>query len=188
MADPSTLGMIGGIGSSIVGGIMSAQGARQQGKAAQQMGLFQAGIASINAGIARQNANYIRQQGEVQAQRFGMGAKSRMADIVSAQGASGLDVGSGSSKMVQDSFKVVSDMDMAQIRANAAKAAYDYDIQAQSHDLESIGHLMGVENAKAATRINVMSSIVGSASSVADKWMSYSRFAPSSGKLFGFGG
>lgn len=188
MADPSTIGMIGSVGASIAGGLLSAQGARQQGKAAQQMGMFQAGIASINASIARQNANYIRQQGEVQAQRFGMGARSRMGDIVSAQGASGLDVGSGSSKMVQESAKIVSDMDMAQIRSNAAKAAYDYDIQAQSHDLESIGHMMGVENTKAATRLNVMSSIVGSAASVADKWMSYSRFAPSAGSMFGFGG
>lgn len=188
MADPATIGMIGGAGASIAGGLISAAGARQSGRAAQQMGMFQAGIASINAQIARQNANYIRQQGEVQAQRFGMGARAKMGDIVSAQGASGLDVGSGSAKMVQESYKVVSDMDMAQIRSNAAKAAYDYDIQAQSHDLESIGHLMGVENAKKATSLNVMSSIIGSASSVADKWMAYSRFAPTSGNMFGFGG
>lgn len=174
MADP-TMMMAAGATSSILGGIVSASGAKASGKAAQQMGMYQAGIAKINADISRQNANYVRQQGEVQAHRYGMGARARMGEIEAGQGASGLDISSGSSKAVRESAKIVSDMDMAQIRQNAAKAAYDFDLQAQSHELESVGSMLGAKTAERAANINAASSIIGSAASVADKWLIYSR-------------
>lgn len=174
MAEPGMM-MALGAGSNILGGLLSAGGAKASGKAAQQMGLYQAGIAKINADIARQNANYVRQQGEAQAQRYGMGARARMGEIEAGQSASGLDVSSGSSKAVRESAKVVSDMDLMQIRQNAAKAAYDYDVQAQSHELESLGSMLGVKTAGKTADINIASSIIGSAASVADKWLMYNR-------------
>lgn len=172
MADPM---MIAGTGASILGGVLGASGAMKTGAAAKQMGMYQAGIAKLNADISRQNAAYAQFAGDIQARQYGMGARARMGEILAGQSASGLDVGSGSAKDVRASAKLVSDMDMAQIRANAAKTAYDYEIQAQSHEVEAAGQMMGANVSAQAGRINAMTSILGGASSVADKWLAYNR-------------
>lgn len=169
--------MAAGTGASILGGILGAGGAMQTSSAAKQMGMFQAGVAQLNAQIARQNAAYAQFSGDVQAQRYGMGARARMGEITAGQSASGLDIGSGSAKDVRAGAKLVSDMDMAQIRANAAKTAYDYEIQAKTHELEAVGSAMGAGFAGKAGRINAATSIIGGASSVADKWMMYNRLS-----------
>jgi hypothetical protein len=172
MADPVTTGMAAvGMGTSIFGAITGAQGARASGAAAQQMGMYQVGVAQMNARIARQNAEYADFQGEKEAHNYGMQAAQRMGHIKAAQGASGLDVNSGSAKDVQDSQSMVTSMDLAQLRQNAAKAAYDYRAQASAFDIEAMGAAMGAQNAVSASRINATTSIISGAASVADRWM-----------------
>lgn len=175
MADPATL-TIASMGTSILGGILGASGASASGASASQMGMYQAAIAMQNAQIAKQNSAYATAQGEQSAMKYGMEARQRQGEIIGAQSASGLDVGSGSNKAVQDSQHLVSSMDMAQIRANAAKAAYDYKVQANSFNQEAMLDTMGANNARAASRTNAMASIVGAASSVADKWLKASEY------------
>jgi hypothetical protein len=171
----STALTAGSMGLSALGGILGASGASAQGSAASQLGMYQAGIAMQNAAIAKQNAAYESAQGEQSAAKYGMGARQRMGEIKTAQSASGLDVGSGSNKAVQESQHLVSNMDMAQIRANAAKASFDYQVQAKSFEQQAQLDIMGANNAKAASRTNALASIVGSASSVADKWLQASK-------------
>jgi len=172
MGDPVTTTMaVGSMGMSVLGGLSAASGARAQGAAASQMGMFQAGVAQMNARIARQNAEYADYQGEKEAAKYGMGAAQRMGEIKAAQGASGLDVNSGSSRDVQTSQSLVTNMDLSQIRENAAKAAYDYRVQATGFDMEALGATMGASNAVSAARTNATTSIISAASSVADKWM-----------------
>lgn len=175
MADPATISAGVGIGSTILGGIFGASGAQAQGQAAQQMGMFQAGIALRNAQIAKQNAVYASVQGEQEAMRYGMGARQAAGEIRAQQGASGLDVNTGSNATVRESQQLVSSMDMAQIRQNAAKAAYDYRVQASGFQTEALGDIMGAQNAMSAARMNAESSIIGTASSVASKWMEASK-------------
>ena len=167
----STALTAGSMGLSALGGILGASGARAQGSAASQLGMYQAGIALQNAAIAKQNSAYASAEGEQSAMKYGMEGRQRQGEIIGAQSASGLDIGSGSNKLVQDSQHLVSSMDMAQIRANAAKAAFDYQVQAKSFEQEATLDIMGAQNAKAASRTNALASIVGGASSVADKWM-----------------
>ena len=171
MAEPATI--LGGlsIGTSVLGGIMGAKSAKAAGNSAWQMGLYQAGIAKQNAEIARQNADYASVEGEQQAMKYGMKARQQAGDIAAAQSASGLDVNTGSAKDVRDSQHLVSTMDMDQIRRNAAKAAFDYRVTAANYEQEAMTSLMGGANAKSAANTNMWSSIIGSASSVADKWL-----------------
>lgn len=170
MADPATLTAVS-MGTSVLGGILGASSASSQGAAASSMGMYQAAIALQNQQIAKQNAAYATAEGEQSAAKYGMAARQRAGEIVSAQAASGLDVGSGSNKEVQESQHLVSQMDMAQIRQNAAKAAYDFKVQANSFGQEAMLDTMGANNARAASRTNALASIVGAASSVADKWL-----------------
>jgi hypothetical protein len=171
----STALTAGSMGLSALGGILGASGASASGASASQLGMYQAGIAMQNAAIARQNAAYASAQGEQEAAKYGMGARQKAGEILTAQSASGLDVGSGSAKAVRDSQHLVSSIDMAQIRANAAKAAYDYNVQAGSFQQEAMLDIMGAKNAKAASKTNALTSIVGAASSVADKWLQASK-------------
>lgn len=176
MADPFTAGaaIIGG-GSSILSGILGAQGAGQAGAAAKGQALYQAGVAIKNAQIAEQNSEYALNAGEQNAMRAGMKGAQQAGAIKAAQSASNLDVNSGSAKAVQDSQKLVTQMDMNTIRSNAAKTAYDYRVQAGSLRDQAGLYLTAGANAEAASKTNAEASIIGAAGSVAGKWMQASQ-------------
>lgn len=159
-----------GIGTTIAGGVVAAQGAKTTAAATQQAYNYQAGVAQINSKIDLQNADYSRDQGEREAELYGLKAGQTEANIKVAQAASGLDVNSGSAKDVQSSQKVVAGIDMAQIRSNAAKVAYDYDVKSTMDLNQSTLDVIGGENAKIAGDIQAESSILGTVGSVATKW------------------
>ena len=164
------VGMIG-MGASLAGGILGAEGAQQTAAAQQQMYNYQAGVAKINSQIDLQNADYARNQGELQAMQFGLKASQQEGHIRSQQSASNLDVNSGSNLDVQTSQKKLDSMDMTQIRSNAAKTAYDFDVKSTMDLNQSTLDVMAGQNAKTAGDINAMASIVGSVGSVSSKWM-----------------
>ena len=139
MAEPTTLMAGAGIGTSVLGSLFGASGASASGAASSQMSQYQAGVALLNAKIAKQNADYAIMEGEQSAMKYGLGARQRKGEIVAAQSASGLDVTSGSARDVQISQDTVTRIDMDQIRRNAAKAAYDYSIEAVKYTAEEIG-------------------------------------------------
>lgn len=215
------------IGSSIAGGLFGAMGAATKsageqtqirgqmlgtiGKAFQfdvesqsykwKSGVeeYQAAVARNNKVIAEQNANYERDVGEVQAQQVGMKARSDYGQMVAAQGASGIDVNSGSAVGVRAGMIDVGFHDQQVTRANAAHIAYGYEVQATQFEAEAAIHSTTAEmdriqadNAttaanitrsalplqedainlsKTAGTIGVLSSLTGAAGSVANKWM-----------------
>lgn len=163
------MGIIG-IGASIAGGITSAEGAKTTAAATQQSYNYQAGVAQINSAIDLQNADYARAQGETQAMQYGMKEAQTLGQIKTAQAASGIDVNSGSATAVQASERTVGAIDTAQIRTNAAKAAYDYDVKSTMDLNQSTLDVMAGNNAITAGNIQAESSILGSVGSVASKW------------------
>ena len=160
-----------GMGASLAGGIMGAVGAEKTAAAQQQMYNYQAGIAQINSKIDLQNADYARNVGEIQATNYGIKAAQELGNIKTAQSASNIDVNSGSAVDVRTSQSKVAQMDLTQIRSNAAKTAYDFDVKSTMDLNQSTLDIMGGENAKQAGDINAMSSIIGSVGSVSSKWM-----------------
>jgi hypothetical protein len=160
-----------GMGATLAGGILGAVGAEKTGAAQQQMYNYQAGVAKINSQIDLQNADYARNQGEIQATQFGLKEAQQEANIKVAQSASNLDVNSGSAVDVQRSQRTLGQMDLTQIRSNAAKVAYDFDVKSTMDLNQSTLDVMAGANAKTAGDINAMSSIIGSVGSVSSKWM-----------------
>jgi hypothetical protein len=159
-----------GMGASLAGGILGAVGAEKSGQAQQAMYNYQAGVAKINSQIDLQNADYARKQGEIQATQFGLKEAQVEAGIKTTQAASNLDVNSGSNLDVQRSQRTLGQMDMAQIRSNAAKTAYDFDVKSTMDLNQSTLDVVAGQNAKTAGDIQAMSSIIGSVGSVATKW------------------
>lgn len=170
MNSPTSIGEVG-LGSTALGGIFSAFGAGESGAAQKGMYDYQASVAEINSQIALQNADYARQQGEGQAQAFGISAAQRAGQIKVAQASSGLDINSGSAVQVRQSQKLVTDMDLNQIRSNAAKTAYDYDVQSVNFTNQAQIDTFSGQQAELAGDINIGSSIIGTAGSVSAKWL-----------------
>lgn len=165
-----TLGAVG-LGTSLVGGILSAFGAKRQGEANSKMYAYQAQVARYNAQIDKQNADYARYAGERSAANFGMKQAQTEATIRNNQAASGLDVNSGSAAQIQASARKVGQIDMATIRENAAKTAYDYEVKAVN-DLNQAGlYDAASSNARSAGNLNMMASLISTAGSVSSKWM-----------------
>jgi len=228
MADPISMGVMGaiGIGGTILGGVSKVAGAAitaqgQQlsiqgqmlntiGKAFQydveaqeyryksEEEQYLAAVSKMNQQIALQNANYERDKGEVEASAQGMQDRYARGATLASQAASGIDVNSGSSTAVRESMVELSQYNQALIRANAAKVAYGYDVEATQHEAQAAIHTMtaALDTAQAqnattaagitraalpleqqaynlagtAGTINMLGSIASTAGSVATKW------------------
>lgn len=170
MASPTDVGSAG-LGANAAGSVISAYGAYQGGKATSAMYGYQAQVARINSNIELQNADYARQQGEIQATQYGRKAAQQQGAIRAAQGASGLDVNSGSNKGVQTSQQETTRIDLNQIRSNAAKTAYDFDVKS-TEDINQAGlYDTASTNAMKAGELGAVTSLVGGAGSVSSKWL-----------------
>lgn len=160
-----------GIGSSLAGGMMSAFGASDKAKSESQMYGYNAHVARLNAQIDKQNADYASNVGEDKAYVEGLKGAQTLGAIKVSQGASGLDVNSGSNKDVQTSQGIINKINTDTIRSNAAKTAYDYQVKAgQEKDQAAVYDKAGA-NATRAGMINVASSLVSTAGSVSSKWL-----------------
>lgn len=170
MADATNIGYLQ-MGTTFLGSLTSAFGAFMGGEAQQQMYDYQAGVAKLNAQIAEQNATYARNVGEMQAMQVGLEGGQRMGQIRAAQGASGLDVNTGSAKQVQTSQAQITGTEVAAVRSNAAKTAYNYQVEGVQYQTQAQLDTLAGQNARTAGMVGAMSSIVGGASSVANEWL-----------------
>lgn len=170
MADPVSAMAAVGVGSKIGGAIMGASGAAFSGKAQRNMYGYQSGMALVNKSIAEGNADYTRKVGEINAGESGLKSRFQMGKITAAQGASGLDVNRGSAPDVRAGQQMIAQTDQSIIRASAARRAYAYDNEALKYGSESDLDIMSAKVTGKATKLNIASSLLGGASSVADKW------------------
>jgi len=170
MADPVTLGTIGLAASGASGGL-GIIGSLFGGAAKAESYKYQSSMAWYNAAIAKQNEKYSLDVGEQQAMRQGIAGAAQAGQIKAAQGASGIDVNSGSAKQVQESQHLVSQMDLQAIREKAAKTAYDFSVQATNYENQAKGLSKAASNARTEGILGAVSSFVGTAGSVASKWL-----------------
>lgn len=169
MASPSVMGNIG-IGASGAGSLLSAFGALQGGQAQQQMFNYQAGVANLNSQLALQNRDLALATGETEEEKYGMGAAQRAGSIRAGEGASGIDLGSGSKAAVQSSQQLVSDIDLSTIHNNAAQKAYNFQVQSTEDVAQAGAYTAAGSNAAEAGQIKALGSLVSGAGSVASKW------------------
>ncbi len=166
-------GVIGGIGlaASIGGSLLSAKGEKQKAAATSQMYTYQAGIADLNRRIALDNRDYSIYAGGEAAKRYGMKSAQEAGSIKAKQGASGVDVGGGSSVEVQKGQKTVSDLDMATIRNNASRKAYGYELEAATAEKQTQMYTAASSNSLEAGNIAAAGSLISGVSSVSSKWL-----------------
>lgn len=119
-------------------------------------------IAENNASVATQNATYAGEEGEANAGTQGQKTRQTAGAIKANQGASGVDVNTGSNANVQGSQAMLGQLDMMNIRANAARQAYGYETQATNFENQAsidkaagknavtAGYIKGITGAAAA--------------------------------------
>jgi hypothetical protein len=144
--------------------ISSVAGFAMQGYSQSQMANYQAQVARNNQIIAQQNANIALQQGQ-QAEETQRIKTGRMIGALEAQqGASGVELGTGSPLNVEKSAAETGELDALTIRYNANLQARNYMYQSQM-----LGAQAGLYSSEADWA--VMNSILGGASSVSSKWL-----------------
>jgi hypothetical protein len=161
MADPLTMLAVGSMA-------LSAGGQVYKGVAQSNQYAYQSGVAQMNQQIALENAKYSREVGETKAEISGMKTRAQIGDTTAKQAASGFSVAGGSATDVRESEHMLGMFDQANERATAAKAAYGHEVEAANFQAESSMY-------KSASETSLVSSFIGAASSVSDKWLQYNK-------------
>lgn len=174
------------LGLGVASGIAGMIGSGQQSSAQAQMYQYQAGIAKQNQAIAKQNETYALMSGEQQAAKSGMATRYREGEIKTAQAASGFDVNKGTAVDVRAGQEKIGQMEQTAIRSSSAKAAYDYDVSAFQAGEQAQLYTAAASNVKSAAPLAQAASFLGSASSVASKWMSFNQSGALNNFSFGF--
>jgi len=161
--------------ASVIGGGTSAAGGILGGIAGSNAYSYKAQVAKNNAIIARQNAGYASAQGEVEQRQQGLKDRYGMGQILTGQAAGGLDVNSGSALDVRTSQGAINTENQMMIRNNATRKAYGFDVEAMNFESEAKVDKAAGDNALVAGAIGGAGSLIGTASSVSDKWLKFGK-------------
>lgn len=167
-------GALIGAAGQVVNGISQSNAAKTNAK-----------IQAANAGIAENNANYTAEVGEVNAAKAEMKTRQEMGGVIAAQGASGIDVNSGSAVQVQSSVAQQGQLDALTIRGNASKAAYGYQTQAAGDTFQAELDKNQATNSEIAGGVGAATTFLGGELS-ADA--NYQKYLSTGGSPFAGGG
>jgi hypothetical protein len=174
----ANLGAIGAI-TSIGAAGLGTVGAIQQGEATSATDKSNAQIAANNAIIATQSANYAGAAGTAQAEQAGLQSRAKLGAIVANEGASGVDINSGSNLQVQSSARQLGELNAITIRSNAARTAYGYQVQGANDTAQSNLDTSSAGQAETAGDIGAGSSVLGGLGSAASN---YAKFTTNGGR------
>lgn len=167
--------VIAGLVASAASGAISAEGASEAGGAAADSANYRSQVAANNAILAQRQTTYDTQQGDIQAMESGMKTRQAMGAVRSTEGANGIDVNSGTAVDLQRDVAQQGALDALTIRNNAARKAYNDTIAADSDSADATLFSSQASDAQSAGFTNSFGSILGSASSVSDKWASFQQ-------------
>lgn len=126
-SSPSSAAIFASMGLSAFGSIITTV---EQYKAIKANGDYEESIAKTNAAIATLQAKQAIAAGDVEAARVKSKTDNMIASERAVQGASGLDVASGSNALVRNATKNVGAMDALTIKNNAARQAWGFQTEA----------------------------------------------------------
>lgn len=178
MADGLNAGQFG-VGMQGVGAILSAIGA-WAGASAQKTSLrAQAEIAEINARTAESNAQATLFAGQREQQRSMLHTANLKGSQRARIAANGIDLGVGSAVRVLTTTDVMGEIDANQIKANAVRQAWGQRVVATNYENEALRARANASAISPGTA--AVTSLLGSAGSVAANWYGVSKVDNGSG-------
>lgn len=103
-----------------------------QSKALRAKGSYEEGLANTNAIMAEMSGEQAIEAGDISASRKDLETKQKVGSVLATQGASGVDVASGSNAAVRNALNLVGTTDALTIRDNARRVAWGYKTQAMN--------------------------------------------------------
>ena len=166
-----------GLAASAAGALTSAAGSYESGQSAKAQAEYQSQIAAQNQVLANQNATQAIAAGEATAEQAAIKQRADTGQIRAAEGASGVDVNSGSALDVQSSQSERDMLDQLIVRSNAERTAYGYKTQGLQFGGQAALEKAAAEQAPVAGDIGAVGSIFSGASGVANQDASWQRLA-----------
>lgn len=160
------------LAAGVIGGGISAAGQLEAGQAAANAATYRAQVAKNNADIALQNAAYAEKAGVAKATVQSLRGAQVAGKIKAGQGASGVDVNSGSSVAVQAGQREASKLDTETVLNNAQLEAYGYRTRATSEEAQAGLEELTAKQAPIGAEIGAAGSLLSTASSLGYKWSS----------------
>jgi len=165
--------MIASMALGIAGTAVQMAGISAQADAQSQALWYQAQVSKMNEKIAKQNAGTTVLAGLDEAKKKGLETRSLLGAQKAAQAANMVDVESGSAKSVRTSTYMLGRMDEMAIMKNATHKADAYMQQAANFHAESALYGYQAEVTQSAKDYALASTLIGGATSFADKWKSW---------------
>lgn len=154
-------------GASLASSALGGFGALQQGRAAAAAAGYNAKLAAQNAELQTQSAGFAGAQGEQEVGIQGAKNKASLAAALANQGASGVDVNTGSSVDVRESEAKLGMLNALTIRSNAVKQAYGFQVGAESQRAQSELFRKQQEGDTTGGYLNAGSTVLGGIGSAA---------------------
>ncbi len=158
------------LAAGVIGGGISAAGQLEAGQATANAANYRAQVAKNNALIAEQNATYAEQAGQAKGTVQSLKGAQIAGKIKAGQGASGVDVNSGSSVAVQAAAREASKLDTETVLNNSQLEAYGYRTRATSEEATAGLEELTAKQAPIGAEIGAAGSLLSSASSLGYKW------------------
>lgn len=130
-----------GIGTAIA--VAGITGAAVSAAGAVHQGLYSAAVARNNAKISEQNAAYATEAGNQSAQITSLQSAAEGGSLKANQGASGVDVNTGSAVSVQAGQRAAGQLETETTLHNALLSAYGYQTQAESDKAQAQQDIVG---------------------------------------------
>lgn len=159
--------------AQLLGGAVGAYGDIFQGDAQANAYKYNAAVASQNAQVAQENARLAGESGTATAAAVSLRNMQNMGQIKAQQGASGLDVNSGSAVDVRASAKELGTLDAYNARVQAVREAYGYETQAHNYEAEATLDQYQADISQEASYFNAAGTMLGAASNAANSYTSW---------------
>lgn len=149
---------------------VGAMGAKMTSDANAAAAAYRATVARNNAVIAENNAMQATQTAAANTQRIGLRGAEQLGQINAIQGASGIDVNSGSFAAVRDSAAIINRLDQADEAWKGEARATDFRNQGRAFTAGAGLEDATAANAKTAGGLAIANSLISGAGSVGQKW------------------
>lgn len=170
--DPASLAVMSLVAGAAGTGV-SAVGAVESGYAKSEAASYRSQVAANNAKLAQDDATREMQAGDVAAFNRGLKTRAQIGSQKAAQGASGIDVNSGSAVDVRAGTEELGMLDALTIRSDAAKRAYARQVEATSYTAQSQLEQAESEQDVTAGWMSGGGTLLSGASSVGGNWAKY---------------
>lgn len=153
-------------GVGILGAIKGAQGANYQAQAEANSATYNSEVAANNAKISTQNAAFAAAEGNSKVEAQQQKTRAQVGAITANQGASGVDVNSGSAPDVRSSARETGELSAINIRADAARQAYGFQNEAAGYTATSGLDTAQAQNDITAGQLNSSTALTSGLSNV----------------------